>query len=125
MNNTTWNRLAIAIAATVAPLGQAALAQQTMETITITGARVEETIPLDLSRYGNRVEVITGEEIAQHGFVDVTQALQMLVPGLHVRPKNGQFDYFDASLQGSRNAEILWLIDVMELGSGHEYWMRY
>jgi len=39
----------------------------------------------------------------------------MLVPGLHIRPKNGQFDYFDASLQGSRGSEILWLIDGVRI----------
>lgn len=88
---------------------------QRIEEITIVGARVEESIPQDLSRYGNRVEVITGEQIARQGYVDASQALQMLVPGLHLRPKNGQFDYFDASLQGSRNAEILWLIDGVRI----------
>ena len=107
--------LALAVAAVVTPLGPAALAQLPMETITITEQSIEETIPLDLSRYGNRVELITSEEIERHGFVDVTQALQMLVPGLHVRPKNGQFDYFDSSLQGSRNSEILWLIDGVRI----------
>ncbi|HMB72717.1 MAG TPA: TonB-dependent receptor [Gammaproteobacteria bacterium] len=86
-----------------------------IEEITIVGARIEETIPQDLSRYGNRVEIITGEQIAAQGYVDAAQALQMLVPGLHLRPKNGQFDYFDASLQGSRNAEILWLIDGVRI----------
>jgi vitamin B12 transporter len=88
---------------------------QRIEEITIVGARVEESIPQDLSRYGNRVEVITGEQIARQGYIDASQALQMLVPGLHLRPKNGQFDYFDASLQGSRNAEILWLIDGVRI----------
>ncbi|MDE0002531.1 MAG: TonB-dependent receptor [Rhodospirillaceae bacterium] len=93
-----------------------AMAQESeLEEIVVYGTGIEETIPLDLSRYGNRVEVITAEEIRQRGFVDVTQTLQMLVPGLHIRPKNGQFDYFDASLQGSRNAEILWTIDGVRI----------
>ena len=86
-----------------------------IEEIVITGARIEETIPQDLSRYGNRVEIITAEEIAQNGFIDAMQTLQMMVPGLHIRPKNGQFDYFDASLQGSRTQEILWLIDGVRI----------
>jgi vitamin B12 transporter len=91
-----------------------ALAQE-LEEIIVYGTQIEETIPQDLSRYGNRVEVITSEEIEQLGFVDVTETLQMMVPGLHVRPKNGPFDYFDASLQGSRNFEILWLIDGVRI----------
>lgn len=86
-----------------------------IEEIVINGSRMEESIPQDLSRYGSRVEVITAEEIARHGFIDVTQTLQMMVPGLHIRPKNGQFDYFDASLQGSRNEDILWLIDGVRI----------
>ncbi|MDP1932724.1 MAG: TonB-dependent receptor [Gammaproteobacteria bacterium] len=90
-------------------------AQTVPEEIVVTSSGLEETIPMDLSRYGNRVEIITAAEIEQQGFVDIAQALQMLVPGLHVAPKNGAFDYFDASLQGSRNQEILWLIDGVRI----------
>lgn len=86
-----------------------------IEEITVVGGRMEESIPQDLSRYGNQVEVITAEELQRGGYIDATQSLQMLVPGLHIRPKNGQFDYFDASLQGSRNQEILWLIDGVRI----------
>ena len=97
-----------------AHLSVTALAQE-LEEIVVYGTGIEETIPLDLSRYGNRVEVITAEEIEQRGYVDVAQTLQMLVPGLHIRQKNGQFDYFDASLQGSRSAELLWTIDGVRI----------
>ena len=116
MQPSTVGRAAILVAAASSSLGPArpALAQS-IEEITIVGARIEETIPQDLSRYGNRVEVITGEQIAAQGYIDAAQALQMLVPGLHLRPKNGQFDYFDASLQGSRNSEILWLLDGVRI----------
>ncbi|MEX2132343.1 MAG: TonB-dependent receptor, partial [Pseudohongiellaceae bacterium] len=86
-----------------------------IEEIIVTTDSLEETIPLDLNRYGNRVEIITAEEILERGFIDITQTLQMLVPGLHIAPKNGPFDYFDASLQGSRNQEILWLIDGVRI----------
>lgn len=92
-------------------------ADNNIEELVITGARLEETIPQDLSRYGNQVEVITGEQILRMGFVDVSQTLQMLVPGLHVRPKNGPFDYVDASLQGSRTGDILWLIDGVRINN--------
>lgn len=107
----------LSVAAIVlAPSPAAVLAQESeLEEIVVYGTGIEETIPQDLSRYGNRVEVLTAEEIRQRGFVDVAQTLQMLVPGLHIRPKNGQFDYFDASLQGSRNAEILWTIDGVRI----------
>jgi outer membrane cobalamin receptor len=90
-------------------------AQAVDEEIVVYGTQIEESIPQDLSRYGNRVEIVTAEDIEERGYVDVTQTLQMLVPGLFIRPKNGQFDYFDASLQGSRNQEILWLIDGVRI----------
>jgi len=86
-----------------------------VEEIIVNSSRLEETIPLDLSRYGNRIEIITSEQILESGFIDVTQTLQMMVPGLHIAPKNGPFDYFDASLQGSRSQEILWLIDGVRI----------
>ncbi len=88
-----------------------------IEEVVVTGARMEESIPQDLARYGNQVEVITAEQIQQGGFLDVTQTLQMLVPGLNIRPKNGPFDYLNASLQGSRSGDILWLIDGVRINN--------
>ncbi len=55
-------------------------AQSDIEEIVVEEKFFEETIPLELSRYGSRVEVITGEEIRERGFLDISQALQMLVP---------------------------------------------
>lgn len=85
----------------------ASLQATNIEEIVIKSQRLEETVPLDLSPYGNQLEIITGEQVQQHGFVDVTQTLQMMVPGLHIAPKHGPFDYFTASLQGSRKQDIL------------------
>lgn len=90
-------------------------AAQQLEEIVVSGTRLEETIPLDLRRYGNQVEIITAEQIQEGGFVDIAQSLQMLVPGLHVTPKNGPYDYVNASLQGSRKQEILWLVDGVRI----------
>ena len=39
----------------------------------------------------------------------------MLVPGLYMAPKNGPFDYFSGSLQGSRSQDILWLVDGIRI----------
>ena len=80
-------------------------------------ASLEETIPLQLSKYGNRIEVITAEEIELGGFNDLGQSLQMLVPGLYLAPKNGAFDYMNCSLQGSRCQDILWLIDGVRINN--------
>ncbi len=78
---------------------------------------LEETLPLQLSQYGNRIEVITAEQIDLAGFNDLSQSLQMLVPGLYLAPKNGAFDYMNCSLQGSRCQDILWLIDGVRINN--------
>jgi len=78
---------------------------------------LEETIPIQLAKYGNRIEVITAQQIELAGFNDLSQSLQMLVPGLYVAPKNGAFDYMNCSLQGSRCQDILWLIDGVRINN--------
>ena len=88
-----------------------------VEEIIVQAERVEETIPLDLRQFGNRVEVITAEELQRGGFNDVAQGLQMTVPGLYLAPKNGAFDYVGCSLQGSRCQDILWLIDGVRINN--------
>ena len=88
-----------------------------IDEILVLEKRIEETIPLDLSRYGNRLEIITAEQIEKQGFTDITQSLQRLVPGLFIAPKNGPFDYFSGSLQGSRSQDILWLIDGVRIAN--------
>lgn len=88
-----------------------------LEEVTVTGRRLEETIPLDLGRFGNRVEILTSQTLELGGFADVGQTLQMEVPGLYVAPKNGAFDYVDCSLQGSRCQDILWLVDGVRINN--------
>ncbi|MFP6829884.1 MAG: TonB-dependent receptor [Gammaproteobacteria bacterium] len=87
------------------------------EEIVVLGARLEETIPLDLQQFGNRVEIITSDDLQLGGFNDLSQSLQMKVPGLYLAPKNGAFDYMDCSLQGSRCQDILWLIDGVRINN--------
>ncbi len=88
-----------------------------IDEILVLEKRVEETIPLDLSRYGSRLEIITAEQIEKQGFNDIGQSLQRLIPGLFIAPKNGPFDYFSGSLQGSRSQDILWLIDGVRIAN--------
>jgi outer membrane cobalamin receptor len=101
-------------------LGSAALAQpgsNQEEEILVLGRRLEETIPLDLQRFGQRVEVLTGAELDLGGFNDLSQSLQMQAPGLYIAPKNGPFDYMNCSLQGSRCEDILWLVDGVRINN--------
>lgn len=87
------------------------------EELLVLGRRLEESIPLDLRQFGNRVEIITAAQLELGGFDDTSQALQMQVPGLYLAPKNGAFDYMDCSLQGSRCEDILWLIDGVRINN--------
>ncbi len=109
--------VALALSAASLPaLGQEA-ADAAPEEIVVVGARLEETIPLDLQQFGNRVEIITAAELQLGGFNDLSQSLQMKVPGLYLAPKNGAFDYVGCSLQGSRCQDILWLIDGVRINN--------
>lgn len=88
-----------------------------LQEIIVQGERLEETIPLDLQQFGNRVEIISADELQVGGFNDLAKSLQMVVPGLFLAPKNGAFDYVGCSLQGSRCQDILWLIDGVRINN--------
>jgi len=105
-----------ALAAATSALGQDS-ANGVQEEVIVLGARLEETIPLDLEQFGNRVEIITADELQLGGFNDLAKSLQMKVPGLYLAPKNGAFDYVGCSLQGSRCQDILWLIDGVRINN--------
>ncbi len=64
----------------------------------MTGARLEQSLPQDLASVGNRLTVISDDQIRNGGYNDVSQVLQTLVPGLYLSPKQGPFDYVDAAL---------------------------
>ncbi|HEY6817559.1 MAG TPA: TonB-dependent receptor [Croceibacterium sp.] len=85
--------------------------------ILVLSARLEESTPEELEKYGSRLEVVDGEEIDQAGFVDAGQALQFLAPGVFLTPKSGAFDYVQVSLQGSRTSEVLFLTDGVRINN--------
>jgi vitamin B12 transporter len=97
-------------------LGSAAAAADA-DTIVVWGDRLEETLPLELAQYGSRVEVIDLEQIENGGYLDVSSILQNLAPGLYLTPKNGAFDYVNLSLQGSRNVDVVWLVDGVRVNN--------
>ncbi|MFT3907192.1 MAG: TonB-dependent receptor [Steroidobacteraceae bacterium] len=101
----------------VASATQIGAVEKADEEVLVLGTQLEETLPQELARYGNQLEVISAEQIQNGGYNDVTQALQMLVPGLYAVPKNGPFDYVDASLLGSRPGDILFLIDGIRINN--------
>lgn len=103
-------------------LARPALAQNDTEEgesapITVLGDRLEETLPEKLEERGARLEILDGEAIDTAGYNDISQALQMQVPGIYVAPKNGAFDYVTFSLLGSRTNEVLLLVDGVRLSN--------
>ena len=89
---------------------------QPLDQVTVTG-RLEEDLPVDLAKYGTRVDTVSAEQIRNGGYLDVAQTLQSLTPGLYVSPHNGPFDYVDLSLLGSRTADVLWLVDGVRINN--------
>ncbi|HLT62925.1 MAG TPA: Plug domain-containing protein, partial [Pseudohongiella sp.] len=83
--------------------------------ILISERSLENTLPLELARYGADLEIVTEEQIRNHGFVDVAQSLEMLVPGLHLTTQAGAFSYVNVQMQGSRTSDILWTVDGVRI----------
>ncbi len=91
--------------------------EKVLAPVVVTAPAVDEAVPAQLARYGNRVDQVSAEQIQNGGYVDVAQSLEKLVPGLYVAPKNGPFDYVTVSLQGSRTQDVLWLLDGVRLNN--------
>jgi outer membrane cobalamin receptor len=95
----------------------AAAEEASLEEVQITANRLEETLPQSIAQFGTRVDTITREQYLNGSYVDVTQGLEALAPGLSLQPKNGPFDYADISLLGSRTADVLWLVDGVRINN--------
>ncbi len=85
--------------------------------VIVSAKSLEVTTPLELSRYGNDVEFVTGKAIRNQGFVDTTQVIEMLVPGAYLATQAGAFSYVNLSLQGSRTGDVLWTIDGVRINN--------
>lgn len=88
-----------------------------LEEILVTARSIEDTLAVELARYGHDVEYISADRIRAAGYADASTALQFEVPGLFVSPGSGPFDYVDVSLQGSRPGDVLWLIDGVRISN--------
>lgn len=88
-----------------------------IEEIIVQGRSLETTLPLELSKYGADLEIVTAEQVMNHGFVDVAQSLEMLVPGLHLTTQAGAFSYVNLAMQGSRPTDILWTLDGVRINN--------
>ncbi len=92
-------------------------ADTSLEQVTVTAKRLEETLPQQLAIYGTRVDTVTAEDIKNGGYVDIAATLEALTPGLSVTSKNGPFDYVHVSLLGSRTDDVLWLVDGVRINN--------
>ena len=96
---------------------------QKLEEIVVEAKRVEESIAAEsisapkLEEVGHNVEIITGEEIEEAGFVDLAKALESLVPGLFSSTSQGRGGYNRIRMHGSN--EILWLLDGIRISAIH------
>lgn len=116
MGMRTFWLLSAALSA-MAGAAQAADGAGEVDELVVTGARLEETLPQELERYGSDLETIDAATLRRNGYVDVSQALQMQTPGLFISPRNGPFSYADISLQGSRTGDVLWLVDGVRINN--------
>ncbi len=103
--------VATAIAQAAAPV------DDDLHEVIVSARSLEVSTPLELARYGYDVDFVGSEEIRDHGFVDLPQALEMLVPGVYVAPQAGPFSYVNLSLQGSRNGDVLWTVDGVRMNN--------
>lgn len=115
--NTLFLTASLGVLAVLAQPALAQDAEQRLDTIEVIGETLEEGLPQELEIYGSDVETISSEELREQGFVDVSSALQMKTPGLHLAPRGGPFSYLDISLQGSRTQDILFLVDGVRINN--------
>jgi outer membrane cobalamin receptor len=111
-----WTR-AVAVTGGTATVDAMLQIQGLQERVLVAAPKLEEELPQEIERAGSRVQTITSADIENGGYNDIGQVLQALVPGLYVAPKSGAFDYVVASLQGSRTAEMLWLVDGVRISN--------
>ena len=107
----------VTLSATMEPLNIVLQIAGIVESVGVVAPKLEEELPQLVERAGARLQTISAAQIQNGGYVDVSQALQALVPGLFLTPKAGPFDYVTASLQGSRTNEILWLVDGVRISN--------
>lgn len=107
----------LAAAIVVAAGAQAAEEPEQDNEVLVIGQRLEETLPQQLERLGNRLETVTRDDIDLGGYKDLGQTLQMETPGLFVAPEAGPFDYIQCSMQGSRCQDVLFLVDGVRINN--------
>ncbi|MGM0452175.1 MAG: TonB-dependent receptor plug domain-containing protein [Thermodesulfobacteriota bacterium] len=86
-----------------------------LDNVTIQAEKDDERFSAELYQYGHPVEVITGEEIEEAGFVDLARAVEVMVPGVFINSRQGRGGWTYSYLHGSD--EILWLLDGVPINN--------
>lgn len=86
-----------------------------LEEIVVEARKIEERLSAELGNIGHPVEIITGEEMKEAGFVDLAKALEAMVPGLFSITRSGRGGYNGVQLHGSN--DILWLLDGVRINN--------
>ncbi len=108
--------IALCVAAPAA-FAQTGPAETDTDRVVIVGVTLEETLPQELAKYGSVVETLDSEDVRNAGYTDVSNALQMQVPGVFIAPRGGPFSYLDISVQGSRTQDMLFLVDGVRINN--------
>lgn len=117
--HSRFRRVTLAVGAmlpAVATAAGAAVDEELREVI-VTAKSLEVTTPLELSRFGYDVFFLPEQQIRNQGFVDLTQAIEMMVPGVFLATQYGAFSYVNLSLQGSRPQDVLWTVDGVRINN--------
>lgn len=86
-----------------------------VDEVVVKARKIEERLSAELGEYGHPVVTITGEEMEDAGFVDLSMALKSLVPGLYSETRSGRGGYNRTSIHGSD--DILWLLDGVRINN--------
>ena len=84
-----------------------------LEDMTVKEKRSVQRYSEELQQYGHSVEVITGDQIREAGFVDLTKAIQAMVPGIFTSARQGRGGWTFTYLHGSD--DFLWLLDGVRI----------
>lgn len=84
-----------------------------IEDVTVREKRPVQQSAQELELFGHALEVVTGEQIREAGFVDLTKAIQAMVPGIFTSARQGRGGWTYTYLRGSD--DILWLLDGVRI----------
>ena len=89
----------------------------TVDPLIVGSGSLEQTLPNELSKYGNDISVVDSDTVRDRTYIDSVDALRMEIPGLYIVPHSGPFSYSNLSLQGSRSGDVLWLVDGVRINN--------